>query len=55
MDDGDRMTGEHAAAPAPEPPACDLEMTCPHCMLEMYPEHAHFRCARCGYRDSCCF
>ncbi len=35
--------------------ACELEMICPICLLEMQPEHAHFRCSRCGYRDSCCF
>jgi DNA-directed RNA polymerase subunit M/transcription elongation factor TFIIS len=30
-------------------------MTCPNCSTLMQPEHAHYRCATCGYRDSCCF
>ena len=34
---------------------CDLSVTCPTCMLEMVPEHAHYKCLQCGYRDSCCF
>ena len=36
-------------------PACDLTTTCPTCMVEMQPEHAHYKCPSCGYRDSCCF
>lgn len=27
---------------------------CPHCGGDLYPEHAHFRCGTCGWRDSCC-
>lgn len=27
---------------------------CPHCGGDMAPEHAHFRCNSCGWRDSCC-
>jgi hypothetical protein len=27
---------------------------CPQCAGEMRPEHAHYRCAECGWRDSCC-
>ncbi len=27
---------------------------CPQCGGELRPEHAHFRCAGCGWRDSCC-
>ena len=34
---------------------CDLSMTCPTCSTLMQPEHAHYRCMTCGYRDSCCF
>jgi hypothetical protein len=34
---------------------CDLSVTCPTCSTLMQPEHAHYRCATCGYRDSCCF
>jgi hypothetical protein len=46
------------AAPADEPPPekqCDLSTTCPNCSSQMLPEHAHYKCAACGYRDSCCF
>jgi hypothetical protein len=35
--------------------SCDLASTCPNCGTLMQPEHAHYRCATCGYRDSCCF
>jgi hypothetical protein len=41
------------AEPAAKP--CDLSTTCPNCGAQMLPEHAHYRCAACGYRDSCCF
>gem|GEM_PF-4552158 len=27
---------------------------CPHCGFTLNPEHAHFRCVSCGWRDSCC-
>ena len=27
---------------------------CPHCGGELSPEHAHFKCRTCGWRDSCC-
>ncbi|HQT99833.1 MAG TPA: hypothetical protein PLG60_04950 [Acidimicrobiales bacterium] len=27
---------------------------CPHCGGGLHPEHAHFRCGTCGWRDSCC-
>jgi hypothetical protein len=27
---------------------------CPHCASPLSPEHAHFRCTTCGWRDSCC-
>jgi hypothetical protein len=27
---------------------------CPMCGGDMAPEHAHFRCGACGWRDSCC-
>jgi predicted RNA-binding Zn-ribbon protein involved in translation (DUF1610 family) len=35
--------------------AADLSTTCPSCNTQMRPEHAHYRCPACGYRDSCCF
>ena len=27
---------------------------CPLCGGDLFPEHAHFKCAGCGWRDSCC-
>lgn len=32
----------------------DLSTTCGNCGAEMRPEHAHYRCPACGWRDSCC-
>lgn len=34
---------------------CDLASMCPTCSTLMQPEHAHYRCATCGYRDSSSF
>jgi hypothetical protein len=52
------------AAPLPQPAvaeACRWERSpfgtfdeCPMCAGAMAPEHAHFRCTSCGWRDSCC-
>jgi tRNA(Ile2) C34 agmatinyltransferase TiaS len=39
----------------PERKECDLSTTCPSCGTQMQPEHAHYKCPACGYRDSCCF
>ena len=48
-------------AAAPSPAACELASNpfavfecCPMCGGDMAPEHAHFRCTGCGWRDSCC-
>jgi hypothetical protein len=27
---------------------------CPLCGGDLVPEHAHYRCGGCGWRDSCC-
>ncbi|MEK7422743.1 MAG: hypothetical protein AAB131_02765 [Actinomycetota bacterium] len=27
---------------------------CPLCGGDLHPEHAHFKCRGCGWRDSCC-
>lgn len=27
---------------------------CPLCSGPLTPEHAHFKCKACGFRDSCC-
>lgn len=27
---------------------------CPACDGPLAPEHAHYRCTECGWRDSCC-
>jgi DNA-directed RNA polymerase subunit RPC12/RpoP len=46
------------SSPRPEAAvkACptDLSIQCPECGTKMQPEHAHYRCLACGYRDSCC-
>jgi hypothetical protein len=39
---------------APSDRACDLSTTCLVCGTAMQPEHAHYRCPGCGWRDSCC-
>jgi hypothetical protein len=51
------QTREEADADASICPTkqCDLSTTCPNCNAQMQPEHAHYRCGECGYRDSCCF
>jgi tRNA(Ile2) C34 agmatinyltransferase TiaS len=36
------------------PPHVDLSTVCPHCLHQMTPEHAHYRCTNCGQRDACC-
>lgn len=45
---------EAATAESPRG-TCDLASACPNCNTMMQPEHAHYRCLTCGYRDSCCF
>jgi predicted RNA-binding Zn-ribbon protein involved in translation (DUF1610 family) len=27
---------------------------CPLCGNGLIPEHAHYKCTSCGWRDSCC-
>ncbi|MEL7157836.1 MAG: hypothetical protein AAFN30_14735 [Actinomycetota bacterium] len=51
--------GRPSHDPAPESPACEpspfaVFAACPHCDGELTPEHAHYRCRTCGWRDSCC-
>jgi hypothetical protein len=29
-------------------------MDCPQCGSDLKPEHAHYKCGGCGWRDSCC-
>lgn len=36
------------------PPPADPSVLCPACGTAMRPEHAHYACPRCHYRDSCC-
>jgi hypothetical protein len=45
-----------ATTPAPALPdrSCDLSTVCLACGTPMQPEHAHYRCLACGWRDSCC-
>jgi hypothetical protein len=44
--------------PAATVPACRSPLApfteCPLCGRSMAPEHAHYRCTQCGWRDSCC-
>jgi hypothetical protein len=51
------MTG-CAERPVDEPPACRPPQAtfawCPMCDGPLVPEHAHYRCTGCGWRDSCC-
>ena len=47
------VEGPDRTAGAPQ--TCELSTVCPECGADMDPEHAHYRCPSCGYRDSCCF
>lgn len=49
LDQGPSGEGEHCEASR-----WAVFAECPHCAGEMAPEHAHYRCAACGWRDSCC-
>lgn len=56
----DTVTAALAGA-APAARACATEYTrhgiypeCPLCGGGLHPEHAHFKCGSCGWRDSCC-
>ena len=52
--------GPATTEPLPgQPVACEMSrfgvfLDCPQCGGDMAPEHAHYRCLACGYRDSCC-
>ncbi|MET0827066.1 MAG: hypothetical protein ABWZ90_11525 [Acidimicrobiales bacterium] len=43
-----------ARLPAPEISRWAVFTECPQCGGDMAPEHAHYRCGTCGWRDSCC-
>lgn len=49
------MISEAPTAEQAEGVKCELSTVCPDCGVQMSPEHAHYRCPSCGYRDSCCF
>jgi hypothetical protein len=49
---GTTSPGPRAATCARSPLGTFAE--CPHCGGPLRPEHAHFRCDGCGWRDSCC-
>jgi ribosomal protein L40E len=56
--DGGMDIGTHesaAATPSDDASHCDLSTVCPECGADLLPEHAHYSCRHCGYRDSCCF
>jgi hypothetical protein len=50
--------GEATVAGAARPAACRPPQAvfewCPLCSAGLVPEHAHYRCPSCGWRDSCC-
>jgi hypothetical protein len=46
MQDSARMPGHH------DPMTLDLP--CPNCGSQMYPEQAHNRCPSCLYYEPCC-
>lgn len=51
------VTDASAAPPTPPPRGChvDLSTRCWNCgNPNMRPEHSHYRCDECGWRDSCC-
>ncbi len=48
----DEPAGARPSCPARHPLA-PFER-CPLCDGRLEPEHAHHRCAACGWRDSCC-
>ncbi len=52
---GDLGRGVRARGTLAPMTKADLSITCPTCSTLMQPEHAHYKCPRCGYRDSCCF
>ncbi|HVT78517.1 MAG TPA: hypothetical protein VHD87_15875 [Acidimicrobiales bacterium] len=52
MSTTDQPTTTEERACATSPHAIFVE--CPHCGGDMRAEHAHYRCACCGWRDSCC-
>ena len=57
------MSGDITTAPAtsgitsPSSDRCvrfGVYPECPLCGGSLHPEHAHFKCSSCGWRDSCC-
>jgi hypothetical protein len=51
------MAPDRTAAPEIVSDRCARFGTYPECPLcggSLHPEHAHFKCGSCGWRDSCC-
>ena len=54
------MAPDLPTAPVTNVPTCftlgphAIFESCPMCDSPMYPEHAHYRCSACGWRDICC-
>jgi predicted RNA-binding Zn-ribbon protein involved in translation (DUF1610 family) len=44
----------HAVGTCATPSPFAIFDECPMCGEAMAPEHAHYRCTGCGWRDSCC-
>lgn len=65
VDDGSARTGYPPRRGAPRGVAtindeklwCGIDegSACDSCGFLMEPEHQHYRCPNCGWRDSCCF
>jgi hypothetical protein len=56
--DNESMDAVHETAPRARERDCMNRFAvfheCPLCGSSLSPEHAHFRCTSCGWRDSCC-
>ena len=51
------QTSDTPSRPMPQADRCvrfGVFPECPLCGGELHPEHAHFKCGGCGWRDSCC-
>ncbi|MFM7525734.1 MAG: hypothetical protein ACKO48_04355 [Actinomycetota bacterium] len=55
--DNDASIASHGSL-APTADTCATRFAifseCPQCGHALHPEHAHYKCAGCGWRDSCC-
>ena len=55
---GERLVqdqGDTEIASQPSCPSLDNEAECPRCKQAMHVWAGYYRCANCGYKESCCF